>query len=437
LYFILLRLWRRAFGSGEAAVRSLSIIASVAGVLALFDACVMLGHPGMALAACLLMALAPPQVRLAQDARGYALMVTLSLLAAAAVTRLAVRGPGLLRCVALGACLLGMMLTHYYAVAPAAAIVLYAAVRLRGRALRQAAVAVALAAVLFLVAWGPMLGAQAEAVGRNNQWLREAPGGHAGLTLERAVAAPALLLTDPCPPDQPATWTTSAAVMGVGILALGLTSIVWRREGLLLWGMWLWAAVGLVAAVDQYRSSGQLAYLRYVAAAGPAVCVLLALAIPALPQRPWRLMRWAVPGAAAVACLTALPYAVGPYRPGRQDWREMAAYLSTRVSPADALVFHCAPDGPWRPGVPYLCLSYYLPDVRCPVVLLDGPAGDAVLRRLRECRRVWVVSNSAGDNASEGETLLPGYRLVLSKRFYYSEDVLVAERVPAGSGSGS
>src|SRR5687767_4184945 len=100
LYFALLRPWRLAFGDGEAATRSLSVVASLAGLLLLFDAVRTLHGTPPALWAALLFAVAGPQVRFAQETRSYALAVTLVVAAAAPLARLERHGPGVWRALA-------------------------------------------------------------------------------------------------------------------------------------------------------------------------------------------------------------------------------------------------------------------------------------------------------------------------------------------------
>src|SRR5439155_1926818 len=128
-------------GDSERAVRALSLLASVGAVVALFFAArKSVGAPA-ALWACAIMALASPQVTYGQEARGYALALLLSVLAAGAVLRLERRGPSVSRAAIVGSLVLPMMLTHYFAIGPAIAIGIYVVIALRGRVRLQALIA--------------------------------------------------------------------------------------------------------------------------------------------------------------------------------------------------------------------------------------------------------------------------------------------------------
>src|SRR5439155_5826510 len=62
LYFILLRLWQEAFGSGEVAVRMLPLCSSLLAIAAMYRVTSLLHGRTAALWACALMALAGPQI---------------------------------------------------------------------------------------------------------------------------------------------------------------------------------------------------------------------------------------------------------------------------------------------------------------------------------------------------------------------------------------
>src|ERR1700722_7031884 len=150
---MLLRGWRDLFGESDAAARSLSVAASLAAIILLFDLARTLAGPATALWACAIMAVAQPQITFAQEARDYVLWSALGLGACAAAARLSVRGPGWRRGAALAGCALGMILPHFLALITAMALAIWCAVYLRGKALRQAAIA-GVVALLLLIAVG-------------------------------------------------------------------------------------------------------------------------------------------------------------------------------------------------------------------------------------------------------------------------------------------
>jgi uncharacterized membrane protein len=81
LYLLLLRGWIHAFGSGEAAARSLSALIGVLGLLAFRRVIRRYVEPGTALVALALLAVSPFHLGYSQEVRGYGLLFALGLLA--------------------------------------------------------------------------------------------------------------------------------------------------------------------------------------------------------------------------------------------------------------------------------------------------------------------------------------------------------------------
>ena len=79
LYQLLLHLWRRAFGSSDFAIRSLSALLGTACVPAIFLVGAALYDRRIGLGAALLMAAMPAAVRFSQEARSYALLSLLAI----------------------------------------------------------------------------------------------------------------------------------------------------------------------------------------------------------------------------------------------------------------------------------------------------------------------------------------------------------------------
>jgi mannosyltransferase len=81
LYYILLRVWIAVFGSSEAAVRMMSVVASAATVLVVYTLAKRLFSSRVAITAAALLAVNAFDIRYAQEARGYSLVVLLVTLA--------------------------------------------------------------------------------------------------------------------------------------------------------------------------------------------------------------------------------------------------------------------------------------------------------------------------------------------------------------------
>jgi mannosyltransferase len=148
-YFIVAWLWAKVFGTGEAGLRSLSVLCGVASIPVAYLAGRELVSRAAGLVTALLVALSPFMVWYSQEARSYAMFALLSGLSFLFWARAYKRGQPreLIPWVVVSAL---AMLTHFFAgflIAPEAILLLY---RFRNRAavLACAAVAVAQAAIL-------------------------------------------------------------------------------------------------------------------------------------------------------------------------------------------------------------------------------------------------------------------------------------------------
>jgi uncharacterized membrane protein len=392
LYFVLLHGWRAWFGPSDWAGRLLSVVASVTAVLLLILTARMLHGDRVALWAALIMAVAPPQIQMAQEARAYALVTALGMGACVALVRLEKLGAGWRRAAGLALCTLGMVLSHYFTLGPALAIGIYVLLRLGGAARRQAIIALAAAAAIYAVVWGPFLWQQRHTILQNNSWTVEAAPTHRVLQIWNTLEVPARQLCEP-PPGTTRLYALSAVLF---VLPLALAAR-WKRPELLLWGLWLVGSVAVVAIPDFLRAGTQLGFIRYTAVAGPAVFVMFAaLVTPNLlrPPRPW--LAHALPAVAALSCLLTLPSAWRQWKP---DYRTVAAFYKSHASRGDVTLIvelGRADDVDWF----YATIDHYTNGFPGPVALLGGPAGPEVLSRLRGSSRIWVVlqdkSHSAG-----------------------------------------
>jgi uncharacterized membrane protein len=423
LYLVVLRGWREVFapvdGPGETAalLRALSAVASVASVLLLFDLMWRLHGPRFgaapALWACLVMALAGPQIQFAQEARSYALLTALGLGACAALVRLEKDGPGAARAAAFGACVLGMLLTHYVALGAAAALAVYAAVRLRGPARKQAAVAEVLAAAVFAVAWGPFLHAQHVDQAKPT-WATSLDPHIVRHTLESLALLPTRFLNEP----MRATRAVSMLAIGGYVASLLLLR---RRPDLLLWVLWAGAIVALAATVDLLRTTPYVHELRYTLLAAPAVYALGSVLLADQP-RAW--VRHAVPAVGVLSCLISLPRAYQYYLPPKPQWHGYAAHVDRVSGPDDAIVFYGGPeDAEAHRAIAFGYARYVTSPSLRPFVFLTAPPDERVVDRLRRASGVWVVTRRdpyevvrtfdefAPDTAVFDAHLPPAYRM--------------------------
>ncbi len=387
LYFLMVRAWESMFGDGEAAVRSLDVCFSLAAIALLFFAARPDVGPSVALWACLVMAVASPQVQFAQEARNYMPVVTFSLAALIALRGLTDR-PTIPRAAALAACLLAMMLTHYYAATVAVALAVHVGLTLRGRPLAHATAAASTAAVAFLLLWGPSILSQLPVFRSGDMaWLTDAAPGHRGRALLALCRLPVRWIADVSAP---------ATVVG-GVMFLLLPWAFVRRAELRLWVIWLAVPTTFIAVGDLLHATTQLTLLRYTLFATPAAYVMIAAAVPR------GRFRFVPPMVAVLAGIVALPAAYVP--PWKIDFRSPAQTVARRLAPDDGLIV-TGPD-PVLDSITFAAFQHYLPRMPDAAVILTKPADAATLDRLRRCPQLWVLSMWSGRPIS---SLLPGFR---------------------------
>jgi uncharacterized membrane protein len=411
LYFLLIRWWRLLAGSSPGAIRALSALISLLGVWLMYDT-VRLSAPmrvAPALWAAALLAVAQPQIQFAQEARAYALLMVLTLGAIAALLRIEQRGASATRLIAMVGCVLGMMFTHYYAIAPAAALGLYVLQRLRSAALRRVTLALAGAAIVYLLVWGPFAWQQHGHIDQNNWWNIDPYPHHVRRTWLNFLLLPFRFLTEPQLSAEP-----TAAVTGALLYLLPPLLLWWRgRKELLIWWLVLVVPGAMVLILDFARTMRQLEFLRYTITAAPAVYALLALLIPQptidSPPRSRRLawVAHAIPAAALLACLYSLPRAYTETMTPKFDWRIQANFIDRHAQPDDvALVFGTSPRDPGFTGYHYIALRYYSKKLPRTVVFTDQRPGAATLERLRRSSGVVLIIPS---ETPLPENYLPGF----------------------------
>ena len=369
LYFLLVRVWEAGFGDSEAAVRSLDVCFSVAAVGLLYAAAVPDVGRAAALWACLVMAVASPQVQFAQEARNYAPVLAFALAAVVAARRVR-RRPTAAAAAAFAACLLAMVLTHYYAAPLAAVLVAFAAGTTRGRSMAHAAVATAVAATAFLLLWGPAVLTQLPVFRHGDMaWLTDPAAGHVQRALVALCKLPVRWVADVSAP--------AAAAGGVLFVLLPWAFVV--RAELRLWVLWVVVPTAVVAGGDLLHGTTQLTLLRYTLFATPGAYVLVAAA--------GRRVGWVVPVTAVVAGLVALPAAYAP--PFKVDFRTPVEIVARRLGPGDGLVIS-GPDGVTA-RMMLVAFQHYLPTMPTTVAVLTRPADRPTLAALAACPRVSVV----------------------------------------------
>jgi mannosyltransferase len=209
LYYCLAWVWVRAFGSGEAGLRSLSALAGVAVVPVAYGIGAVLATRRVGLVAAALAATNPLLIWYSQEARSYSLLVLLSAVSLLAFAWLA-RAPSRRWLIAWGAASGLALCTHYYAivaVVPQALWLLWAQRRSRSRRDTWIAVGAVAAVGAALI---PL--ALTQNANRNDRWIARIPLGP-----RLGQLGPQLLLG----PDSPAR-----TPLVVGVIVLVLAAVV-------------------------------------------------------------------------------------------------------------------------------------------------------------------------------------------------------------------
>jgi hypothetical protein len=335
-----------------------------------------------ALWAAALLTVAAPDVYFAREGRPYTLLILLLLIAASALARLERYGPSRIWTTVLGTAAAAAFLTHYYAAGFLAGLFVHAVLRLQGRARFQAIGAFLAAALAVVVTWGPMLIAQAALVLRTNAWdawnLCQ-PGCRTTLIV-RVLSLPVTVLFT-------ASNVVAAHSAWLGLSWFVVAVIVWRRPAFRIFAWGAAGAIALVLLVDLVRDSRQLDFPRYVLAATPAVCALLA----SLASPPSRLRHAAL----VVLAVSLAAWVPGVYSPSRPAWRGFVSGVNELVPPSRFLVLRrAAPgtsDGVMAMGT-VMALSTYAPPERQLFVLSSAP-NDGEIAVLNQVGEFFVLAS--------------------------------------------
>jgi 4-amino-4-deoxy-L-arabinose transferase-like glycosyltransferase len=374
LYFMLLRLWEDVSGDSEFAVRSLNVVFSLLAIVLLYFVAVESVGSSAALVACLLMAVATPQIQYAQEARNYMCALVFTLVAALSIQHLQRSSP-LRWSILLAVSLLAMMLTHYLCVGVACGLAIYALFTLPRRARWHALVAMVIAGLLFVSAWGPSLLRQGPVFAGGLAWLSDSGPGHLqrrAFDLLRLPVRTFVEVTDP---------NAQGVVAAIGlIMLLALAPLFAFRRELRLYICWWICGVGIVAIADLTRSTTQLNWVRYTLFATPAAYVLLAAAIQ---RGRWKFV---LSGTAILMSILCLNNAYVPA--WKTDLRAYVQIVAKHREQDDGLLI--VGQDRIKDAVFYAAVRHYMP-VAPKTALLTQMPDPALVSAFQGCPRVQVL----------------------------------------------
>jgi hypothetical protein len=398
LYAAMLRLWRSTTGDSDVAARWLSVIASLAAIVLVFDVGRTLLGDGPALWAAGLMAVSEWQIIYGQEATSYAVLSALGMGAFAAAARLAKNGFSWPRTSALVLSAIAMLFIHYFAVGPIFALGVWGLSRLRGRALAWTVSSILVFAAIGFVLTEPRIVTQIHWIRQNASWLSDDTPGRLGRLFSRLKQLPMNLICEQ--PLRTASYSAFGAILYVLPFAL-----IRRQPGMLPCALWLWGAVGVVALSDLLTHSGALDYPRFSLIAAPAVFLILA-GLPTASA--W--IRHGVPAAVMLGCLMSLHEGQAyDFALWKGEWRTLGSDVAAHAKSGDMIVFASHETGFLvNPMQVYGYVTFYVQPVPCPVVLLNAPSDPLLLARLKAVKgHVWVVT----PRNDSPQSLLPTARI--------------------------
>jgi uncharacterized membrane protein len=390
LYFMVLNGWRRVAGDGEVALRLPALLFSVLSLVPLALAFRVSGRPGVGILAALLLALCHAHIEMGQQARQYSLALlwttTCLWFTARIVNRPSNSAPrGLVRdCVLLGACMLGAVLTHYFAALPLAGLGLYVVCAARGTARVGWLAAAVAAGSAFAVLWGPSLVAQSTFI-RAQDWLTDPADDHVRRTVLRAATLPARLMFFREMAAWGGSWIWFESILGVAIVAAAVIGVI-RRRAAEAWAPTAWyvVCVAVLVVLDLATGKELLTHSRYGVIALPGLIGLLAGAIGRLSRR------WI----GVCATLLGLAFFFTLELPATQNpsTRKLIAALRTGAPSArDVLVFDGTNwVGRWGWNN-YLVVMHYLQPPPCDVMVINATPGAEVRSALAGYDSIFVV----------------------------------------------
>jgi uncharacterized membrane protein len=395
LYYVLLNVWTAFVGTGEAAVRALSLLIGAAAVPVVWGFGRHLVGQNAALVAAGLVALAPGQVAAGQEARMYGLLTLTALLSWWALWTAARPSAGRGPWVGYSLAVAAMLYAHYYGFFVVASQAVYLLWVRPPLTVWKRWVTSGLVVVALLLPWIPALLGQ---VASGRAWPTFRPplrpvllaDTMASLVLGRPIFDP--MGVDPLHPT--AIWALAAA--GTVVLAAGVRACRATGRGEALALLLSASVVPLVLAFGVSFKVHVFAP-RYLTFALPGLALLTGAALAVQPSRR---SAAAMRPLAVAACLVVLGVNAAAlarfYRQPRLDvfdWRRVSATLAAAAQPTDAIAF--------LPGFARIPVNYYFPGPQ-PRLALDprtldpegpqGPRMSLLVATLADRPRVWIVT---------------------------------------------
>ncbi len=416
LYYFLLRIWREvlhyAHFDTDFSMRFLSIVLGVVAVPLAFDVCRSLSRDDtLSLFAASIVALAAPHISVSMDLRAYALLSTLLVLAAAAVLRLHNSGPTFPRLLTIALCVLGGMLSHYYAIGGCFAIGVFGIICLRPASRRLVLLALFLAGVIYSIIWLPFLFTQSLGIARHS-YLFDVEPDPIWQTFRRLLLLPLRLLGEPTPGS-----FIPASLFALAVLVLP-TLLMRTRRVVILPYLAVALPILVVLCRDLIDTTYQLYVLRFTAACVPMLAVLVALLVPGRA-------RYLLPAAVVMYQLISLPTFLST---GRESFRALGDFYNTHQSQSQLVVYLHPKPGRDLPMLYHLTTYHHHGPAKLPVLLIEGTVTDEHRDIVSRFDTVLLVR--AWDHPIQDAQLLPDYREVAARYESFGGVIRLMQQMP-------
>ena len=282
LYYLLLNVWTRIWGTSDAALRGLSLVASLAAMPLIARVVRRLGGRRAVPLSLALYALAPASVHFSTEGRMYSLLWLIATAQALATLRLrqcpGKRGREWIAWGALGA---AGLLTHYFYAFPLIAFALWLA--LQRRHVPPARLVLALGFCLALVsAWYVEVPTSMSQWRVTKGWLDGLPDSWGMLRAPLGLGASYFSLPGRAGPE--AEWLHRFVLAVFALLAVSLFASRFRRA-LIFGGLWLGSACLGPIIFDLLQNSHAVLIPRYALAGLPGAMIVAGVALAGLPRR--------------------------------------------------------------------------------------------------------------------------------------------------------
>ena len=405
LYVVTLRMWRDVFGGSDTVAQAYSIAWSLVALGFVFASVRLATDRYAAFIVTLAMAVAPTQIYFATAVRGYEMLLGLSAVAVWLMLRIECLRPTRRRALCLAALTLPLLLTHYFAIGAAAAIIAFGFSRAIGH--RAAfAFSLAVSAMVYAIIWLPFALRQIDDIGSGDAFLKVA---HVNAFYESItlLAVPGRLIVD----APTATYFSIAGAAGAVLLVAGiLASFRGRPRAAIPLTLWLIGTIGFIALLDFTRSTRHSLYIRYFAVATPAVFVLVAVLGHAMHRR-----FGIVAGGLLLIIAIAVPKPADGVMNDSPDHSMIARTLSHVSEPSEAVLIYNA-IGPTDFGDSVFIHCSHEPGFfPRPMMKLTSPLSPDAAAALP--RRAWLVVPKVVPmvDASDVAKMFPGARVLGSE----------------------